>query len=485
MKKIKEFLFQNKDARQTITKNIFWLSISQLGSRLIRALIIIYAARLLGAAEYGVFSYALGLAAFFTIFADISIIQIMTREAAQRPAERSYYFATSFWIKIFLLLGTALLVIFVAPSFSKIEGAKAIIPFVALLVIFDGLRDFTQAFFRAIEKMEWEAFVTLITNFAITISGFIILSLSATAKSLTFAYITSTGVGAILAIFILKSEYKKIFSHFDKNRIKPILSSALPMAFAGLLGTFMLNTDMVMLGWWRTAEEIGFYSAGQKIIGLLYTLPAILASAMFPPLARLATNQKNREGARLLMEKIVSLTYLIALPLAVGGVILAQPLIIFIYGPAYGPAASSFALLSLTILLIFPSMHFSNAVLAYDKQKDIIGYLALGAIANIVFNALLIPRFGIVGSAIATLIAQLIYVSLTWQLVKKINKFLTLPYLKKILTAAIVMAGASFALKVSGVNVILNISLAALVYLGILFLLREELLKEVYLIFNN
>ena len=130
-------------------------------------------------------------------------------------------------------------------------------------------------------------------------------------------------------------------------------------------------------------------------------------------------------------------------------------------------------------------MHFSNAVLAYNKQKDMLGYLALGAIANIAFNVLLIPRFGIVGSAIATLIAQLIYVSLTWRLVKKINNFLTFPYLKKILTAAIVMAGVSFALKVLGVNVILNISLAALVYLGILFLLREELLKEVYLIFNN
>lgn len=482
--KTKSFLFENRGVRQTVTKNIFWLSVSQLGSRMIRAAIIIYAARILGAAEYGVFSYVLGLAAFFTIFADISIIQIMTREAAKRPEERSYYFATSFWIKIFLLAGTVILVIFAAPHFSKIEQAKAIIPFVAFLVVFDGLRDFTQAFFRAVERMEWEAFVTMITNTVIAVSGFVILSFSATAEALTFTYITSTGAGAIVAMIMLRGEYKKIFSHFDKSKVKPILSSALPMAFAGLLGTFMLNTDMVMLGWWRTAQEIGFYSAGQKIIQVLYTLPAILASAAFPALSRLI-GQKDNPKIRLLMEKMTGLTYLIAFPLALGGVILAQSIIVFVYGSDYAPATMTFAILSVTTLLVFPSAQLSNAVLAYDKQKDIIGYLALGALANVGFNTLLIPKFGISGSAMATLISQLLYVSLIWAVVKKANHFSTIRHLGKIFIAAIVMGGVSFILNSLNINVLVNIILSTLIYLGMLVFLRERLVGETIAAFKN
>src|SRR3989344_6207032 len=146
--RLKELLFQNKSTRQTIAKNIFWLSIGQVGSRLIRAIIIIYAARVLGAAEYGIFSYVLGLAGFFTIFADLGISPLMTREIASHPEKRSTYFASTFWIKIFLLAITSALIIFIAPKFSNIEKAIVLLPFVALLVIFDNLRDFILAYFR-------------------------------------------------------------------------------------------------------------------------------------------------------------------------------------------------------------------------------------------------------------------------------------------------------------------------------------------------
>ncbi|MEK7574274.1 MAG: oligosaccharide flippase family protein, partial [Patescibacteria group bacterium] len=63
--KLKNFLFQNLTPRQTVAKNIFWLSLSQIGSRFFRAIIIIYAARVLGAAEYGIFAYVLAFAGFF------------------------------------------------------------------------------------------------------------------------------------------------------------------------------------------------------------------------------------------------------------------------------------------------------------------------------------------------------------------------------------------------------------------------------------
>ena len=66
-KKIKQFLFKNSSAKQTVAKNTFWLSVSNFGGRIIKAVIIIYAARVLGTAGYGVFSYALTLASFLTL----------------------------------------------------------------------------------------------------------------------------------------------------------------------------------------------------------------------------------------------------------------------------------------------------------------------------------------------------------------------------------------------------------------------------------
>src|SRR3989344_9593781 len=137
LSKIQSSLFENRTSRQTIAKNAFWLGVGQLGSRLLRASIIIYAARVLGAAEYGLFSYALGLAGFFTVFADIGIGQIMTRESAKNPESRSYYFSTAFWIKLVMLIFAALFIIIFIPRLSNVARIEALLPFVALLVFFD------------------------------------------------------------------------------------------------------------------------------------------------------------------------------------------------------------------------------------------------------------------------------------------------------------------------------------------------------------
>ena len=250
--KLKELLFSNITTRQTVVKNIFWLSFSQIASRLLRAVIIIYAARLLGAAEYGVFSYALGLAGFFTLFADVGISTILTREAAKYKEKQSLYFSTAFAIKGALLIVTALLIIFAAPYFSKIEKASALLPFVALLVIFDNLREFCIAYFRAKEKMEFEALANVITNAAIAVFGFIILFYSPSAPAITITYIASAGLGALAAAIILSREFVSLFKNFDRSLLSPLIYSALPVALSAILGAFMMNTDIVMLGWWRT-----------------------------------------------------------------------------------------------------------------------------------------------------------------------------------------------------------------------------------------
>ncbi|MFA5098655.1 MAG: oligosaccharide flippase family protein [Candidatus Paceibacterota bacterium] len=477
IKKIKGLLLSNTTTRQTVIKNVVWLSFSNFAGRLIRGLFIIFAARLLGAAEYGVFSYALGLAGFFTLFADIGINSILTKEISRDPKRASAYFSTSFWIKIVLLLFTTVLLIFIAPYFSKIESAKTLLYFVALLTIFDNIREFINASFRAKEKMEFEALVNVLMNVAIAVIGAIVLYLSQTAEAITISYVGSAGVGFLVAAFIARDEFKKIISAFDKNLIKPIMSLALPLAAIGLLGVFMLNIDIVMIGWFRSAQEIGYYSAGQKIIQLLYAVPAIIASALFPALSRAAGNKENQK-ATTIMERGMASIYALAIPVVIGGIILAKPLINFLYGAEYLPGVLTFQILLVTILIIFPQTLLGNMVFAYNKQNKIAIFVALASIGNIIFNYLLIPRFGIAGAALTTVIVQVMYSGLTWNMIKKVNTFKTIANLKKILTASIIMGILVFILNRTGLPVIATVIISAMAYLAALYSLKEPIIHE-------
>ena len=472
--KIKSWLLENRNFRQTIMKNAFWLTVSNVLGRVIKAVLIIFAARILGVASYGIFSYALSLAAFFTIFSDIGLGPILTRETAKKTLPREY-FSTTLTIKFALVSFSVLLVIFVAPFFTKIPEAINLLPIVALLIFFDSLRDFSYSLTRAWEKMEWEALISIFTNVAITVLGILILLLWPTNKNLVIGYTLGSALGLMASIFVLRRRFLQGFKFiFNKNLAKKILQEAWPFALLGFLGGIMINTDTLMLGWMKTASDLGYYAAAQRPVQFLYLIPAIIATAVFPTFSRLAGKDNNK--FRSLLEKSIRSSLLFAIPITLGGLILAPQIISLLFGNSYLPATTAFIFLLLTILLTFPGTLIGNAIFAHNKQQQFIGYLALGALGNVVFNAVLIPPFGISGAAFATILAQTLAIGFNWKNMKKINNFQTLKYLPRIVLAGLLMTGLVFILKIWGVNIIINILIAAPFYFLCLYWLKEPLL---------
>lgn len=431
LKSLKEWFLNNHADSQTIVKNTVWLFIGQIGSRLLRAAIVIYAARLLGAESWGAFSYALGIATFLTTFSDIGINALITKEASRQPELKNQYLATALFTKIGLLIILITAVLMLFPYLTRIPEAAIIMPILIFVFAFDSLRDLGSALSRALEKMQIEALIHVFTNFAIVILGFIFLIAAPNAKSLAYAYALGSGLGLAAIIITLKSHFQNLITNFKKSLVKEILVTAWPFGLMSLMGIIMLNTDIIMLGWLKSSEEVGYYSVAQKIIQLLYILPALFASSIFPKMARFAKN--DPEKAKALLEKSVALTIIIALPVTLLGIILANPIINLLFGQEYISSVLTFQILMYTVLIVYPTTLIGNAVFAYDQQRHFVFFVAIAALSNVFFNALLIPRWGIEGAAAATIFSQLITNGLIWRKMKTINQFKVLPQIKNFL----------------------------------------------------
>ena len=213
---VKSFLLTNQTTGQTAAKNIFWLSTSNLGGRLVKAIIIVYSARILGAAEWGLFSYAVSLAAFVTIFTDFGVGPILTKETARASdAEtRSEIVSTAFFVKLSLLLVAVLAVIFIVPRFSTLKEANFLFPIVALIITFDTLQGFGFSLTRALERMELEAAFLLLTNISIVVFGFLVLRIHPEVKYFSYAYAAGIFIGMSVTLFSLRKNIcnmQKIF----------------------------------------------------------------------------------------------------------------------------------------------------------------------------------------------------------------------------------------------------------------------------------
>ena len=477
VKKIKDFLFKNTSTKQTVAKNTVWLSISNYGGRIIKAGIVIYGARVLDTAGYGVFSYALTLAGFVSLFLDPGINSILIRETAKASEEeRMRIFSTTFIIKIVFVAIGVLAVIFIAPSFSTLPGAIALLPLAALILSFDTFRVFFVALMDARENMEWDAAITLITNAAITIFGFVFLAMSATAKSFTTAYAIGTGVGAIAAFIVVFPYIKKSLSHFSAKLVGTILRTAWPFAIIGALGILLTNTDILIISWMRSASDVGIYSAVIRIVQIFYLIPGIIQTTTLPAFSRLA--KSNTVKFRVAFEKTLGFIFLASVPLALGGMILGTQVMLLVFGGAYVTGSLALKVLMLSMMFDFPASVIAAAVFAYNHQKGLIISSAIAGVANVAFDLILIPRFGITGSAFATLGAQILSNWYLWHMMKKINNFEIVPRMGKVLIAGVGMAIVTVLLFVVGANVIVNVLLSAAIYFALLWALREPLLIE-------
>ncbi len=476
--RIKSFLFENKSEKQTFLKNTFWLTAGNISSRLIRGLMIIYAARVLGTAGYGIFSYILSLAGFFTMFSDIGLTGLLTRELVQKPHDVQRYIATTLRIKLVITFVSVILTLFAAPLFITIDAARPLLPIVAILLAFDSLRGFTFSITRAKSKMEIESSLSVTTDLLITGLGFAALFLRPSAEWLAVAYTAGSGLGFLIAFLVIHKWAGGLLKGFDRKLVKPILSSAWPFAVMGLLGGLMINIDTIIIGWFRGADELGLYGAAQRPVQLFYLFPAFASTSLFPLLSKYVREGLN-DRFRHPLERAVTGVLAAAIPLTVGGVLLGTPVVALIFGAQYFGATLTFQLLLTTVLTIFPGMIIGNAIFAYDEQKVFLKSVGWGALANVVFDLLFIPPYGIAVSAVATIIAQIVANGYVWAKLKHIVPFYTLRFLGKIALASLGMGIAIWGLMQAHWNVIPIIALGIAIYAALLYVLKEPLLQMI------
>lgn len=472
IRKLHAFFFENGNAEQTVAKNTAWLTISQFGARLIRAAFMVYLARLVGAEGYGIISYALSLAALVSGLTDLGISGVITRESAKNKADEFRYLATGAAAKFGLIgIGTLALVIAALVGLPQ----AMLLPFVILIVAFDGVRDLVTALFRAQERMEVEAYVQLSTNAAIVALGLVAAILVGNPAWVLGGYAVGCAIGAAVALLPLRKSIRSLRSRYDRSLIRPLVRSSWTFGIVGLIGSIMLNTDAIILALFRPEIEVGYYAAAQRVAQLVYVLPLPVASALFPLVSRLAGDAK---AFKAVVESATRFLLVIGTGAAISLLIASGSVIRLLYGSAYEGSTMSLAILSLTLIPTFLVSSLSNALFALRKEKALIGYAAIAVCANIIANLILIPRFGGPGSALATLIAQtalLGYLAIVLKRTADISLLRKLPEIGIALVVAIVVA---IVLVVAGVGGILAGFLTGVTYILVLFALGDETVAQ-------
>jgi len=472
---VKSLLFSNLTLKQTIFKNTFWLVVGEGITHFLKFILIIYVARILGATEYGKFTFALSFVSFFIFFSDFGLSQIVIREFAEEKEKQKEYPAI---LSLKILLGLATLILMLICSFliTPDSAIQKVIWILAVFAIVNNFSEIAFAFLRARQQMEYEALAKIFHAILVTSIGFFAILNFPSVGNLSYSYLFASTIALIFILIFFHFRVQPLSLSFNKTIWQKFLRLSWPLGLTAIFGSILINIDSVMMGYFGQITQTGWYNAAYKII-LMTLIPMNLISQSFYPALSIAFRE-SKEKLQRIFNYHMEIMILLSLPLVVGGIVLAPKIIDFIYNPSYIPSFLAFQILIITAGVMFLGSPFSLLLIISNQQKKALWTAAIATLVNVILNLILIPKFSLYGAAFVTIITNLLGFFL---LFKFTTKFTSIQPINLKLLSSFIGAGLSSILMyfvitqpiIYYLNVILSILIGTGIYLISFFIYRN------------
>jgi O-antigen/teichoic acid export membrane protein len=438
-------------------------------------------ARMLGVESYGLLAFAYSLSLLCLVVPSFGFDSLVVRELARKPSRASRFLvhiSLVRWLFNLPMAGVCLLIVLLS---SGDGGRLFIVLIVFLIMATQQHMQFICSFFRAFQDVRRETFVRILLAFLWLLTGIMVLFAGFGLGPFVSSRLAISILCLGFAIFLLKKDFGIVIEKFRWRYAKVLIRTSASLALFHILSMSFNSLNLVILGLIKGDTATGYYSAAEKILTLLFVIPVSLAWATFPLLSKQWPD--SHETFLGTYRKAIRYLLLFAIPISIGAFLSGEKVIVLLFGKEFLPSVILIKILSLSIVPFFITQINNTALLSMNKQGTAIRGMILGLIVTLISSLIFIPRLGPVGSALSWTISTFavlffeLYV-LFWSLYCK-DTFLTF---FRSAFAGCIMAFAMLLLDRFATMLPILVSVPALLYMGMLILLREIKIYEVMLV---
>jgi len=445
-------------------------TISQIASRLAVAILSIftlrYSTQYLGAEVYGQLAIVVAYVTIFTLLTDLGLTAISSREIARRPDEADRIIGNSLAMR--LLLSVAISPLIAVGGWwlyaAKPGQVKVGIALMVLTLVFGSVQSVVSALFTAKHRNDVPALLGVVNK-----AAYLLCIVAAGALGLGFygfvyaAIITAFLTAALGAYWAAKRIRLRLLFHM--THWKFMMKTSIPLGIIQIINLLYYKVDTVMLSVMRTPKEVGLYTIAYGIIDVVITIPSMFMTSLMPSLAVADTKR-----LRALVQRAFTILSFLAVPVAIGGIMLSREAILLISSREFIGAAVPLAILIAGAAFSYLNAVFGFAAVAVNKQSRMLKVSVMTIVLNIAINLFAIPHFGVAGAAAATLFTEIV-ACIGVYLVFKNQTGISVQFgaLWKVILAGLAMIPAKWLLDSLGLPVFVNFVTAGLVMTMIYF----------------
>ncbi len=365
----------------------------------------IWVARYLGPEQFGLLSYAQSFVVLFTAIATLGLDGIVVRELVKHPEKRDSLLGTAFGLK---LIGAIMIlpVLAIAVQLTSNDSYTNILVFIiASATIFQSF-NVIDFYYQATVQSKYVALanaITLAISSAIKVG--LILNEAPLIAFAAMVIFDSVVLSFGLIYFYLKQLKLKILNFkFSRTLAVELLRDSWPLILSGLVISVYMKIDQIMIKEMIDMEAVGQYAAAVRISEAWYFIPMVITSSLFPAIINAKKQSQSLYYARL--QKLYDVMVWMAIAIALPMTFLSDWVVSLLYGEQYNQAGGVLMIHIWAGVFVFLGGVFGKYLTNENLTKITFYRTLFGMVMNVFLNTILIPKYGIKGAAMATLLGQ-------------------------------------------------------------------------------
>ena len=387
---------------RTFIRNFLALGVGEVVARLVAFGVTIYLARTLGVGLFGTLGLASAVMLYLIPIADGGLdTGTGVRTIAADPDGLDDLAPPLMTAR--LMRGIALVAMTVALSLLLLpepEGAVVAISAFGLLAVAGGPRWILFGLDRGRTVGLWR----VVGQVAFAVLVLLLVHGPGDVARVPLAQFVGDSVAAIAMLVVLQQSGLRLPLVWRPDVFRPIFRQARALVISILLGLTIYNSDIIFVRVFHDSRAVGLYAAAYLLVSFILNIGIAYTTSLMPALTRARTDTTER---RRLYGLGVAHLFAGGLPVAIGGVFLAPEIIETVFGAPYRPAILPLQVLLCTLPVSLVREVPVVALITHGHERGVLRLTGIATAVNLVLNLALIPRWGIVGAAVATLVTEI------------------------------------------------------------------------------
>lgn len=458
-----------------VAYNVVVSSISKVISTILALVAIGFITRYLGKEGFGNYATVLAFLSFFASIADLGLYHISTREISRADANEKKIMGNIFALRVTSALAILIISPLVVIFFDYPLEVKQGIVIAAASFLFSSAYQVLNGIFQknlAMDRVAIGELLGKIVQVATIIAAVKLrLGFDWIIASLLFNMIVS-----FILVFFWSKKYLNFSLQFDFAYWKIFLKESLPIGIGSVIVFIYFKIDTIFLSIMKTSSDVGIYNAAYKVLENITFFPSMVVGLILPIMSNtIFTDKKSFTDVA---DKTFRFFFLMITPIIIGTIFLADGIIRLIGGGQFEASADVLRILIFALASIFFGIFFNNILIAGNMQKKLLYIWSTAAIANVLLNLFLIPKFSYFAAAYISFFTEFLVAALSFYFVATKIKYY--PSIKNL--GGIVLSGLAmlvFLLVFKKYSFFILAPSSALVYLLFLWIFRAVKTNEI------